>query len=101
MKKYQIKVLKQSIKDLDDLAAYITESCNAPLTAKRYTEGILAEIRSLRNYAESIQFSTRESILLKFGTNIRRINYKKHAILFTVQRNTIVIHRILVGSLIK
>ena len=101
MKKYQIKILKKSIQDLDHLNLFISETYKAPLTAKRYTEGILSEIRSLSIYAESIPISTRKSILTKYGNNTHRINYKKHAIIDTVQGTTVVIRRIVVGSMIK
>lgn len=101
MKKYHITVLKKSFQDLDEITVYISETYKAPLTAKRYAEGILLTIRSLSIYAESIPVSTRNAIIEKYGKNVRRINYKKHAIIYTVKGSTVVVGRIIVGSLFK
>jgi plasmid stabilization system protein ParE len=101
MKKYHIKILKRSLQDIDELIEFISETYKAPLTARKYAEGILSTIQSLNKYAESIPVSTRKTIVEKYGNNVRRINYKKHAIIYNVQGDTIVIQRIIVGSLIK
>ena len=63
MKKYHIKILKKSLQDIDELTEFISETYKAPLTARRYTEGILSTIRSLNKYAESIPISTRKTIV--------------------------------------
>lgn len=51
MKKYHITILKQSIQDLDELAMFISKTCKAPITAQKYTQEILSEIRSLSKLA--------------------------------------------------
>jgi len=38
--------------------------------------------------------------LLKYGFFVRRINYKKMAILYTVYEDTVLIHRVVAGSMI-
>lgn len=101
MKEYHITLLKRSLQDLDEITTFISSTYKAPLTAKKYTDGLLVSIRSLRKYAESIPVSTRKTILEKYGINIRRINYKRYAILYNVQGNTVIIRRIIAGSLIK
>jgi len=60
---YQKTILRQALKDLDTLSKYISEIYIAPSTAKSYTEGILNELRSLSNHAESIPISTSKSVL--------------------------------------
>lgn len=100
MKKYNVYISKEARDDLKSLADYIADVLKAPLTSENYTNGLINELFSLSKYAEAIPLSNRQSIM-KYGTNVRRINYKKHAIIYTVQGNTVLIRRIILGSLIK
>ena len=43
MKKYEAKYTTQSVEDMDSVFRYIAEESQAPLTAKRYMEGIKKE----------------------------------------------------------
>jgi hypothetical protein len=88
------------MKDVDDIIAYITNEYNAPLTAKRYLIGLFNRIDELQNSAESIQISHYKTIL-QYGKNVRRINYKKLAIIYTVKQNVVTVRRIMAGALVN
>jgi plasmid stabilization system protein ParE len=100
MKRYEITILKKAFQDIDDLFKYITEIHKAPLTAKKYTQGLFNEVRKLSIYANATPIATNIS-LKKYGKYPRRINFKKHAIIYTVSENKVVIKRIIPASLIK
>jgi plasmid stabilization system protein ParE len=58
-----------------------------------------AKIKSLAKNPESYPIRFNLS-LMQYGTDVRRINYKKMAIIYTVNDNTVDIHRIIASSLI-
>ncbi len=99
MKSYTIRTSKQAHIDIENLQLYIFETCKSPITAKRYIEGIYGKIKSLSHSAESYPIASLKSIL-KYGYNARRINYKKMAVIYTVHQKTVLIHRIIPGTLI-
>lgn len=100
MKKFEITILKKALQDIDELVKYIIEVHKAPLTAKKYTQGLVSEVRNLSIYAEAIPISTNKT-LQKYGKYPRRVNFKKHAIIYTVHKNKVIIKRIIPASLIK
>lgn len=100
MKKYRITILKQALKDLDELSIFIVGVYKAPITAKNYTEGLILEIRLLSKHAESLPISLKKSVL-KYGANARQVNFKKHTVIYTVKDNIVVIRKIIISSLIK
>jgi plasmid stabilization system protein ParE len=99
MNKFTIIYSKTSKSDIDDLANYITDQCKAPKTAAEYTQGIFKKINSLKNSADSYALYNRKS-LQQYGWDLRRINYKKMAIIYTIHGNTVLIRRIIPGSMI-
>lgn len=100
MNKYIIIFSKPSKDDIDDLANYIIGKCKAPKTATEYTKGILKKINSLKNSADSYALCNRWS-LHQYGWELRRINYKKMAIIYTIHGNSVLIRRIVPGAMIK
>jgi len=99
MRKYKIVYSDQAISDLQSLAEYIIFTCKAPKTSKEYAEGIVKTINSLSFSADSVALYNRKS-LSKYGYNTRRINYKKMAIIYTIHGNTVLIQRIVSGTII-
>jgi plasmid stabilization system protein ParE len=100
MNKYDVYLSNRARQDLVELSDFIYNVLKSPLTSKRYTDGIIKEILKLKTHANSIQLYNRKSTL-KYGYNVRRVNYKKHAILYTINNNIVIIQRIIVGSLIS
>ena len=100
MKQFKVYISDQAWLDIDNLTDYIRRELKSPLTALRYTNGIVDEMLKLGKYADSIAKSNYKSVLL-YGNNARSISYKKHTVIYTVQQETVIIRRIIVASLIK
>jgi plasmid stabilization system protein ParE len=99
MKKYFIDISEIARGDLRNLSYTITETYQSPLTAIRYLDGIFEKIRILSKFPEAYPVRPNLS-LLQYGVNVRRINYKKMAIIYTINENTVYIHRVIASSLI-
>jgi plasmid stabilization system protein ParE len=98
MKNYEIVYSKKAIDDLNNLANYIIYTCKAPKTSSVYAKSIIHSINNLAYVAESIPLYNRKS-LSQYGNSVRRINYKKMAIIYTISGNIVIIQRILPGAL--
>ena len=98
MKKYQIQYTTQSAEDMETVFEFIARECFAPLTAKRYMEGIKKEIDRLEVSAGSIAID--EVLSREYGLEIRRTHYKKVAIIFSVEEKTAYIHHIIPQKMI-
>jgi plasmid stabilization system protein ParE len=100
MKKYKVYISKEAREDLKEIADYIADELKAPGTSKKYAVGLIQEIKQLSKHAASIAVSTHKSIL-KYGDNARRVHFKNHTIIYTVQGKTVIIRRIMASALIK
>ncbi|HBG41748.1 MAG TPA: hypothetical protein DDZ96_01815 [Porphyromonadaceae bacterium] len=100
MNKFRIVYSRQADRDMDDLTDAILYKYKAPLTAFRYIQGLKDSIEQLHRNAEVFPFFNNEILIVRFGANIRRINYKKMAIIYTVHDKIVYIHRILPANLI-
>ena len=99
MNKYELIFSMESEKDMFELEDVIYFDYKAPLTAFRYIQGLKDEIKLLKRSPESYPIQTRAS-LLQYGSNVRRINYKKMAVIYTVHGDIVYIHRIIPASMI-
>ncbi len=100
MSAYRVLLSDDARADIDSLTTVILFEYQAPLTAFRYIQGLLDTILSLEKSAESFPLQTHPS-LLKYGHYVRRVNYKRMAIFYTVHGSTVYIHRVLAASLIN
>lgn len=73
----------------------------APLTAKRFRDGLYIEIIGLSVYAGSISVYHNKLIQDLYGPGARRINYKKHAIIYIIDGNDVFVERIIRAEAIK
>jgi plasmid stabilization system protein ParE len=96
---YRVELSQQSIDDLEELADAISFTYNSPMTSKRYMKGLKAKIKSLAKNPESYPIRFNLS-LFQYGIFVRRVNYKKMAIIYSINKNTVHIHRIIASSLI-
>jgi len=95
---------KLAEKDIDDLFYLITEEYKSPLTAARYIQGIYDEINMLSTQAHIHKIET-DPFYRQFGFAVRRINYKKMAILYSVIEYNVPysfvwVYRVMAASLI-
>jgi len=79
---------------------YIAYELLAPITAGKYIRGIYDTIRHLSLYGVSVAVSERDFLLTKYGSTVRNMNYKKMAIIYTVDNDMIIIQRIMAAALI-
>ena len=100
MKKFRVLLTNEARADLKNISYYISDVLKAPLTSKKYAQGLVAEINKLSSVALSLP-TVHFKQILQYGINARRINYKRHAIVYTVLQKTVIIHRIIIASLIK
>ena len=101
MRKYVVKIKNTAFQDINNVHEYIAYELFEPVTADKYIRGIYEAIKHLSIYGASIPVSDREFLLSKFGASVRNINYKKMAIIYTVENNVITIQRVMAASLIK
>jgi len=101
MKKYNVFITSNAIEDIEDVFNYIALTFKAPLTAKRFRDGLYREIIGLSVYAGAISVSHNKSIQDLYGLGARRINYKKLAIIYIIDGNDVFVERIIRAEAIK
>ena len=96
---YRVEILPKANDDLRELAYTIANIYGMPMTAEKYIRELRAEIESLEQNPE--RYAVRQTTTLRrYGTNVRRINYKKMAIIYTIHNDLVYIHRIIAGALL-
>jgi plasmid stabilization system protein ParE len=99
MNEYKIIFSKETNKDIQDLFDLIEQNYKAPLTAKRYILGLFSTIDLLSHSADSYPIQNHKSFL-KYGLFVRRINYKKMVIIFTLENDIAFILRIIPSAIL-
>jgi len=94
MKSYRIEYSELAEKDIDSLFNVIVFEYKSPITAFRYVEGLINKINELRRTGDIYANCTSKSVQ-KYGQNIKRVNYKKMAIFYSIFEVTLYIHRIM------
>ena len=97
--KYTVFLSEHANIDLDDLEFVIKHEYKSPQTAFSYVQGLKNEIKKLELFAE-IYPVRYETFYQQFGIEIRRINYKKMAVIYSVHSDFVYIHRIMAAALI-
>ena len=96
MDRYIILFSDDAENDFNSYIDYILYECKSPLTALRNYEELAETINQLKISPESFPIQPN----LRYGFNVRRVNYKKMAIIYTVHGNVVYIHRILASAMI-
>jgi len=99
MVRFEIVFLEEANIDIQNLSDVIIYEYKASITAFRYVQGLLDEIKKLKTNAESFSIQ-KSNYFSQYGFNVRRLNYKKMAIIYTVVDNTVFIKRIIPSSTI-
>ena len=95
----RVKYSTQSIEDRNELFDFITYQCDSPITAFRYLQGIKDAINKIAKNPEAYPIRYNPS-LSQYGPFVRRVNYKKMAIIYTANDKFVYIHRIIPESMI-
>ena len=96
---HSLKFSSDALIDMNELSDTITYTYGMPKTAEKYMRGLYDEIDRIKKNPTLNTIRTNAS-LLQYGYNVRRANYKKMAIIYTINGDTVYIHRVIAGSMI-
>ena len=99
MRDYEVVTSDEALEDADQVYDYICNQLFAPMTAALYYQGLMDTMRKLGKNADSRAVDLRLSAL--YGRPTRRVNYKKYAIIYFIEGNYAVIHRVMPQKMIK
>ena len=98
MIKYKVQLTSKAIEDVDGVYDYILNVVFAPIAAANYYNGLIDTMRSLAYYADIHPIEPELSA--QYEIPIRRIKYKKMAILYSIKGEIVNIHRVIPSSMI-
>jgi plasmid stabilization system protein ParE len=100
MHKQVVRISETAFRDIENVHDYIAYELFEPVTADKYLRGIYDAIKHLSFYGAGVAVSEQDSLLSQYGSTVRNINYKKMAVIYTVENKEITIQRIIAASLI-
>ena len=100
MRKYVVKITNTASQDIENIHDYIAYELFEPITADKYIRDIYDAIKHLALYGASVAVSERNFLLSQYGSTVRNVNYKKMAIVYTVENKDIIVQRIMAAALI-
>ena len=98
MARFEIFVTEEAEKDLQELKDAIEFSYQAPLTAKRYVEELNTKMQWLANGAD--YFPVVPELSYQFGCDMRRLNFKRMAIHYSIDGDIVNIQRIIPQNMV-
>ncbi len=99
MRYFEVVTSDEAMEDANQVYDYICDQLFAPMTAALYYQGLIETMRKLRKNADSKAIDLRLSVL--YGRPTRRVNYKRYAIVYFIEGNIVIIHRIMPQKMIK
>ena len=100
MKNYNVVLSEQAELDFQEYIDHITYEYKAPLTALRHYEDFFATLNILKRSPESFSIQTSPTLIQQFGFGVRRINFNKMAVFYTIHNNIVLIRQIVAGAII-
>lgn len=97
---YNVILSDDAYRDLANLSDVIKFKFHAPITAFKYGKELRVLLESLSTSATIYQIQTNPFIVRQYGNFVRRVNYKKMAVLYSVYGNTVYILRVIPQSTI-
>ena len=98
MKRLKLVISQRAYSDAAKLAQFIENDLKAKSISDKYMQGLDNTVEKLSFLASAI--GKNEYVQKMFGKKARHITYKKMAIIFFVEQETIYIQRIIASSLI-
>jgi plasmid stabilization system protein ParE len=96
---YVLEYSSEAKLDIGNIAYWIAEEKGMPDTAFEYMNRLSKAIKEMAKHPMAYSIRTSPSAILKYGLNVRRMNFEKLAILFVIKDdNTIYIHRIIASK---
>jgi hypothetical protein len=96
---YKLIILDDAQDDIDEYVNTIRYVFDAPLTAKKHYNDLYDLFRKIEKNPTAFSVRTNTS-LFQYGYNIRRVNYKKMAILYSITDSMIYVHRVIAASMV-
>ena len=97
---YDLSVSKEAWSDIASYIDYITYTCDAPKTGKKHYDDLLELLANIQKNP-TVNTVRNPSSLSQYGMNIRRANYKKMTILYTIiNGNMVYVCRVVASSMI-
>jgi plasmid stabilization system protein ParE len=100
MKKRKVIISEDAFDDLSDLMYVIKIQYQSPNTAVKYGRELVRAMYTLESNAEIYAVQTR-AYFNRFGRNVRRLNYKKMTVIYTIHGDAVYIHRIVAANTIS
>jgi len=96
---YYTKVSDAAKADFREYIHFIIAECSNTIDAAKHYAGIQNAIKELckNPYANAVRY---EKSLQRYGEDVRRVNYKKMAIIYTINDAIVNVHRIIPASMI-
>jgi len=82
--KYKVRYSDDAILDFNDISHLIANELGMPKTAFNYLKGLKEKIKRLEHYPEICAISNNKSIIENYGFNVRKLNYKKVSVIYTI-----------------
>ena len=99
MKDFKVVTSDEAMEDADQVYDYICDQLFAPMTAALYYQGLMDTMCKLGKNADSRAIDLRLSAL--YGRPTRRVNYKKYAIIYFIEGDYVIIHRVMPQKMVK
>ena len=96
---YKMIIKEDAQEDIDEYIDTIIYTYDAPMTAKKHRDALFDVLKKIKKYPEIYPIRSTSS-LQQYGPNVRRANFKKMAIIYTLNGSTIYVHRIVLASMI-
>ena len=101
MRHYTISVSPEAEADIERVYNYIAYEVMVPDVALCYYFGIYDTIRKLAYLGNVLAVSSRESLRLLYGDNVRTISYKKITIIYNIIGEIVYIRRVIASSIVR
>ncbi len=99
LENYNLIISEEAKEDIANYVDHIIYTYKAPQTAKKHYLGLRAVLENIQKIPKAYTVRNHSS-LVQYGLNVRRANYKKMSIIFTINGNLVVVHRVLAASMI-
>jgi plasmid stabilization system protein ParE len=96
---YNLIVSEEAKCDISLYVDYIIYECDAPKTAKKHYDELMALLKKIQQHPTAFPVRTNVS-LFQYGYDVRRANYKKMAILYNIVGSTVYVCRMMAASMI-
>ena len=93
--RYTIRYSDEAIDDFKNISFLIANEFGMPQTAFNYLKGLKDRIKQLELYPEACAVSVNKYIIENYGLNVRRLNYKKVSVIYTIIDKDVWILRVL------